>query len=94
MYSCCEGSARTWVPPAEKVEEEAVVICSSVRRDQGNLGAKHTGQWSVVCSSVLGHLAGVGEIGEFISSGIGLVDDALSSGTGRSVNILEVDDIP
>lgn len=73
----------TWVSPAEKVEEEAVIVYRSVRRDGEYLRAKHTGQGSIIRSSVLGHLAGVGEIRELISSSSSLTLDALSSGAIR-----------
>lgn len=63
-----------------------MIIYLSIRRDEESLRAKHTGQRSVVGGSVLRHLAGVGQVGELISSGIGLVHDALSSGAGRTVN--------
>lgn len=72
--------ALTGVSPAEKVEEEAVVVYFSIRRDREYLRAKHTGQGSIICSSVLGHLAGVGKVGELVSSGSCLTLDALSSG--------------
>lgn len=74
------GKPLTWISPAEKVEEEAVVVYCSIRRDREYLRAKHTGQGSIVGSSVFRHLARVGEIGKLIASSSSFTLDALSSG--------------
>lgn len=80
------GEALTGVSPAKEVKEEAVIVYSSIRRDRENLRAKHTGQRSVICSGVLGHLAGVGQIGELIAGGSSLISHTLSSGARAIVN--------